>query len=185
MKRVKSVNRLLDNFSFANKSNCYILRKEIIRMNSSTLKEMGFSDLSPLSHLSFSDLPQNNGIVFAIINTALTGKPGTDIVYLGRAKKPARKLLGSVIAGYGGKNSRKINAKLFNDGSFEKAAVTWIVSDDPKTTQKDFLSKFVEEQGDSPVWNVAKKMPAKPVTPEPKKATTKPRSARKLVSKVS
>ena len=154
-------------------------------MNSSTLKEMGFSDLMPLNQLSFSDLPQNNGIVFAIVNTALTGKPGTDIVYLGRAKKPARKLLGSVIAGYGGKNSRKINTKLFNEGSFEKSAVTWIVSDDPKATQNDFLKKFVEEQGDSPIWNVTKKVPAKPVTPEPKKVTTKPRSARKLVSKVS
>ncbi len=50
-------------------------------MNSSTLKAMGFSDLFSLSDLSFSDLPQNNGIVFAIVNTSLTGKSGTDIVY--------------------------------------------------------------------------------------------------------
>ena len=147
-------------------------------MNSSTLKELGFSDLLSLSDLSFSDLPQNTGIVFAIVNTSLTGKSGTDIVYLGRAKKPARKLLGNVIAGYGGKSSRKINAKLFDDGSFGKSAVTWIVSDDPKTTKKDLLSKFLKEQGDSPIWNVTKKVPAKPVPPEPKKATAKPRSVR-------
>jgi hypothetical protein len=147
-------------------------------MNSSTLKAMGFSDLFSLSDISFSDLPQNTGIVFAIVNTSLIGKSGTDIVYIGRAKKPVRKLLGSIIAGYGGKSSRKINAKLFNDGSFEKSAVTWIVSDDPKTTQNDFLSKFIEEQGDSPIWNVIKKVPAKPMSPEPKKAAAKPRSVR-------
>jgi hypothetical protein len=147
-------------------------------MNSSTLKAMGFSDLFSLSDLSFSDLPQNTGIVFAIVNTALTGKSGTDILYLGRAKKPTRKLLGSVIAGYGGKSNRKIHAKLFDDGSFEKSAVTWIVSDDPKKNQNDLLGKFVEEQGASPIWNVTQKLRAKPVSPEPKKAAAKPRSVR-------
>lgn len=150
-------------------------------MNSSTLKAMGFSDLFSLSDLSFSDLPQNKGIVFAIVNTSLTEKSGTDIVYIGRAKKPARKLLGSVIAGYGGKSSRKINAKLFDDGSFEKSAVTWIVSDDPKTTQNGLLGKFVEEQGDSPIWNVTQKVQAKSVPPKPKKAAAKPRSVRRAL----
>jgi hypothetical protein len=153
-------------------------------MNSSSLKEMGFSDLLSLSHLSISDLPQNKGIVFAIVDRSLTDKQGTDIVYLGRAKKPAKKLLGSYIGGYGGKGSRKINARLFNDGSFEKAAVTWIQSDDPRATQNDLLKKFVKEQSEFPVWNVAKKLPPKqPKTPEPKKKTVAPRPVRKPASK--
>ena len=150
-------------------------------MNSLTLKEIGFSDLLPLGTLSFSNLPQNKSIVFAIVNTTLSGKPETDILYLGRAKKPARKLLGSLIAGYGGKSSKKINTKLFNDGYFEKAAVTWIISDDPRATQKELLNKFIEEQGGYPSWNVAKKLPVKPKAPETKKKKAKPRPSRKPV----
>jgi hypothetical protein len=151
-------------------------------MNSLSLKEIGFSNLLPLGTLSFSNLPQNKSIVFAIVNTALSGKPETDILYIGRAKKPARKLLGSFIAGYGGKGGKKINAKLFNDGNLEKAAVTWILSDDPQATQKELLNKFIEEQGGYPSWNVAKKLPAKPKAPETKKKTAKPRPVRKSVS---
>jgi hypothetical protein len=150
-------------------------------MNSLTLKEIGFSDLLPLGALSFSNLPQNKSIVFAIVNTTLSRKPETDILYIGRAKKPARKLLGSLIAGYGGKVSKKINSKLFNDDYWEKAAVTWILSDDPRATQKELLNKFNEEQGGYPSWNVAKKLPAKPEAPETKKKTAKPRPARKSV----
>ena len=149
-------------------------------MNSLTLKEIGFCDLLPLSQLSFSNLPQNKGIVFAIVNTALSGGPETDILYLGRAKKPARKLLGSLIAGYGGKSSKKINAKLLNDGYLEKTSVTWIISDNPRATQKELLNKFDEKQGGYPVWNVVKKLPAKPKASETKKKTAK-RPVRKPV----
>ena len=151
-------------------------------MNSLTLKEIGFSDPLPLGSLSFSNLPQNKSIVFVIVDTTLSRKTETDILYIGRAKKPARKLLGSLIAGYGGKSGKKINSELFNEGYLEKAAVSWILSDDPRTTQKDLLNKFIEEQGKYPVWNVAKKLPAKPKVPETKKKTATPRPARKSVS---
>jgi len=150
-------------------------------MDSLKLKEIGFSDLLPLDALSFSNLPQDKSIVFAIVNTNLSGKSETDILYIGRAKKPARKLLGSLIAGYGGKGIKKINVKLFNDGYLEKAAVTWIISDDPRVTQKELLDKFIEEQGGYPSWNVAKKLPVKPKAPETKKKKAKPRPSRKPV----
>jgi hypothetical protein len=151
-------------------------------MNSLTLKEIGFSDPLPLGTLSFSNLPQNKSVVFAIVDTTLSRKTETDILFIGRAKKPVKKLLGSFIAGYGGKSGKKINAELLNGGYLEKAAVSWILSDDPRTTQKEVLNKFVEEQGGYPVWNVAKKLPAKPKAPESKKKTSKPRPARKSVS---
>jgi len=150
-------------------------------MNSLTLKEMGFCDLSPLSHLAFSNLPQNKGIVFALVNTTLSGGPQADILYLGRANKPAKKILGGLIAGYGGKSCRKINAKLLNDGYLDKTSITWIVSDNPKATQKELLNKF-DEKTEYPAWNADKKQPAKPKAPETKKKTAKPRPARKPVS---
>jgi hypothetical protein len=151
-------------------------------MNSLALKKIGFSDLFPLATLSFSILPQNKGVVFAIVDTTLCGKPETDILYIGRAKSPAKKLLGSIIAGYGGKGGKKINAKLLNEGYVEKAAVCWILSDDPRATQKELLEKFIVEQSGYPSWNVAKKLRAKPKVPEPKKKPAKPRPARKQAS---
>ena len=155
---------------------------KLLSMNSLVLKKIGFSDLLPLATLSFSNLPQNKGIVFAIVDTTLCGKPETDILYIGRAKAPAKKLLGSLIAGYGGKGGKKINAKLFNEGYMEKAAVSWILSDDTRATQEELLEKFIGEQSGYPSWNVAKKLPAKPKAPEKKKKTAKPRSARKPAS---
>jgi hypothetical protein len=66
------------------------------------------------------------------------------------------------LAGFGGKNSKKIYSKLFDEGYIEKIALSWIESDKPRVTQKEFLDKFVKEQSQYPIWNVAKKLPEKP-----------------------
>lgn len=130
-------------------------------MNSLTLKEIGFSDLVPLCSLSFLNLPNDKRIVFALVDKSLSGKTGSDIVYIGRSKKPVRKILGGYLAGFGGKSCKKIYSKLFDDGYIEKIALSWIESDNPRVTQKEFLCKFVKEQGEHPKWNVAKKFPDK------------------------
>ena len=148
-------------------------------MNSITLKEIGFSDLVPLCNLSFLNLPNDKSIVFALVDKTLSGKTGSDIMYIGRSKKPVKKIMGSYLAGFGGKSSKKIYSKLFDEGYIEKIALTWIESDNPRATQQEFLSKFVEEQNDYPTWNIAKKLPEKPK--QPKKAV-KPR-ARKSATK--
>jgi len=151
-------------------------------MNSLALKEIGFCDLLQLSHLAFSNLPQNNGIVFALVDTTLSGGPQTDILYLGRANKPAKKLLGGLIAGYGGKTVKRINSKIFNEANLEKTSITWIISDNPRATKKELLSKFDGKQEGYPAWNAQKKLPAKPKTSKTKKKTARPRPARKPVS---
>ena len=131
-------------------------------MNSITLKEIGFSDLVPLCNLSFLNLPYDKSIVFALVDKSLSGKTGSDITYIGRSKKPVKKIMGSYLAGFGGKSSKKIYSKLFDEGYIEKIALSWIESDNPRATQQEFISKFVEEQKEYPIWNVAKKMPEKP-----------------------
>jgi hypothetical protein len=141
-------------------------------MNSLTLKEIGFSDLVPLCNISFLNLPNDKSIVFALIDKSLSGKAGSDIMYIGRSKKPVKKIMGSYLAGFGGKSSKKIYSKLFDEGYIEKIALSWIESDNPRATQQEFLSKFVKEQSDYPIWNAAKKLPEKPN--EPKKVA-KPR----------
>jgi hypothetical protein len=145
-------------------------------MNSITLKEIGFSDSVPLCSISFLSLPHDKSIVFALVDKTLSGKTGSDILYIGRSKKPTKKILGSYIAGFGGKNSKKIYSKLFDEGYLEKIALSWILSDDPRATQKEFLSKFVKEQGNYPTWNAIKRLPEKPKT---KSKVSKPRITRK------
>jgi hypothetical protein len=126
-------------------------------MNSLTLKESGFSQPCSLKTISFSSLPSFGGNVFAIIDTSITGKEETDILYIGRSKKLARRILGGYLAGYGGKNTKKISGSLLGDGFIEKTAITWVSCDKPKTMQKELLDKHVQEHGKAPLWNASGK----------------------------
>lgn len=145
-------------------------------MNSITLKANGFGEFLPLTGLSFSNLPRNKGSVLVIIDGTLSGKPTSDILYIGRSKKPIRKVFGGYLAGYGGKTSKKINSKLLDDEYIEKASISWMLSDSPKTLQQELLEDFKKEHGEYPIWNISKKMPEKP---QRKTKPTKARLARK------
>ena len=130
-------------------------------MNSSTLKEMGFSQPCAFKNLSFQSLPSDGSSVLAIIDTSLTGKAETDILFIGRSKKPAKKILGGYLCGYGGKNTKKINAGLMSDGYLEKTSISWMLCDKPKAMQRELLDKYVKEHGKVPLWNASKKKPEK------------------------
>jgi len=145
-------------------------------MNSLTLKENGFAEFLPLKGLSYSSLPYNKGSVLVIIDGTISGKEASDILYIGRSKKLSRKILGGYLAGYGGKTTKKINSKLFDDEYIEKTSISWMLSDSPKTLQQELLEDFKKEHGEYPIWNIPKKMPEKRQTKmEPAKA----RAARK------
>jgi hypothetical protein len=148
-------------------------------MNSSFLKENGFTEFSPLRGLSFASLPYNKGSVFVIIDTTLTGKPTSDILYIGKSKKPTKKILGGYLAGFGGKTTRRINARLFDDGYIERTGISWVLSDNPKALQQELLEKFMKEHGEYPLWNASKKAPKKPQKPQVTAKTAKPRASRK------
>jgi hypothetical protein len=126
-------------------------------MNSLTLRENGFSECRPLKGLSFVNVPYNRSCVFVIIDTSLTGKPASDIIYIGKSKKPAKRIFGGYLSGFGGKTTRKINAKLFEDGYIEKTGISWVLSDKPKALQSEVLGKFMVEHGGYPLWNASKK----------------------------
>ena len=130
-------------------------------MNSFTLKENGFADFIPLKGLAFNSLPQNNGSVLVLVDSTLTGKSTSDILYIGRTKKPAKRILGGYIAGYGGKTTKKINLKLIDEGFIEKVAISWMLSDSPKATQLELLENFKKDHGEYPAWNASKKTPQK------------------------
>jgi hypothetical protein len=131
-------------------------------MNSLSLKESGFAEFVPIKGLSFSVLPNDKSSVLILADSTLTGKPASDILYIGKSKKPSKRVFGGYIAGYGGKTTRKINSMLLNDGYLEKVIISWVISEDPKVAQQELLEKFKKEHGEYPAWNVSKKVPPKP-----------------------
>jgi hypothetical protein len=142
-------------------------------MNSKALIETGFTEWFPLKTLTHSNLPADKGSVIVIVDKELLGKPESDILYIGRTKKPVKRILGGYLAGYGGKNTKKINQMLFDEGYIEKAAIGWILTDKPRIMQEELLAKFKEAHGEFPIWNIKKKLNIKPkVAPafKPKKA---------------
>lgn len=149
-------------------------------MNSFTLKESGFAEFVPLKGLSFAALPHDKSSVLILADSTLTGKPASDILYIGKSKKPSKRVFGGYLSGYGGKTTRKINSMLLNDGYLEKVVISWRISNDPKATRKELLESFKKEHGEYPIWNASKKTPANP-QPKPKAVpkVAKPRPARK------
>jgi hypothetical protein len=143
-------------------------------MNSLSLKEKGFAEFVPLKGLSYSTLPNDKSSVLILADSTLTGKLSSDILYIGKSKKPSKRVFGGYIAGYGGKSARKINSMLLNEGYLEKVAISWIVSDNPKAAQQELLESFKKEHGAYPSWN----MPKKPA----QKSVAAPKVARKEAS---
>jgi hypothetical protein len=150
-------------------------------MNSLTLKQKGFSDFVLLQKLTFSSLPQNKGTLIVLADITQAGKPTSELLYIGKTKKPSKRVFGGYIAGYGGKTTRKINSELLNDGFIEKVAIGWMESDDPKQAQQQLLDDFKKEHGDCPPWNLSKKTVAT-AEPAPAKAVST-RPARKQPAK--
>ena len=146
-------------------------------MNSSSLKDQGFVEFVPIKGISYSTLPNDKNNVLILADITLTGKPTSDILYIGKSKKPAKRVFGGYLSGYGGKTTRKINSMLLNDGFLEKVSISWIVSDNPKAAQQELLESFKKEHGEYPSWNVAKKPSQKSqVSPKTVKASAKPAS---------
>ena len=157
-------------------------------MNSKTLIETGFSECIPMKNLSFSVLPSDKSIVIVIFDKELLGKPESDILYIGRAKRAAKKIMGGYLAGYGGKNTKKINELLFDDGYIERAVISWNLTEKPRQMQKALLTKFEEDHGNLPLWNAKKKLSAKtkgspPAKPKKAPALKTTRVAPKVVAR--
>ncbi len=130
-------------------------------MNSLTLKQKGFAEFVPLKGLPFSSLPFNKSSILILADSTLSGKPTSDILYIGKSKKPTKRVFGGYLAGFGGKTIRKINSKLLDDGYIEKVAVSWMLTEDPKAVQEELLESFKKEQGEYPAWNAPNKTPQK------------------------
>jgi hypothetical protein len=105
-----------------------------------------------------------------MIDETLTGKPASDIIYIGRAKKPIKKIIGGYVGGVGGKSTKQIHKTLFNEGYIEKTSISWMQSKDLKKSQKELLEKFKKEHGGYPAWNPSSKQRSTISKAKPKKA---------------
>jgi len=145
-------------------------------MNSLTLKEKKFSDFTPLKELTLSQVSSDKGCIIVLADKTLSGKTESDIIYIGKSKKPAKRIFGGYIAGYGGKTNKKINANLCEQGCMEKIVISWLTVEDPKATQQELLESFKNEHGNYPAWNINKteKTPPKPKTAKTVKTKAKP-----------
>jgi hypothetical protein len=126
-------------------------------MNSLTLKKSGFAEFVPLKGLQFSTVPHEKASVLVLADTTVTGTSVSDILYIGRSKKPSKRVFGGYLGGYGRKATKKISSKLLNDGFIEKVAVSWMLNDNPKEAQQELLENFKKEHGEYPAWNASKK----------------------------
>jgi hypothetical protein len=121
----------------------------------------------------FSSVPADKSGVIVLVDSTLAEKSTSDIIYIGKSKKPAKRIFGGYLAGYGSKASRKIHSLLANDGYMEKVTVSWMESDKPKIAQQTLLENFKKEHGKYPAWNTPKKTVHKP------KPTTAPKTVKK------
>ena len=149
-------------------------------MNSLTLKDKGFVEFVPLKELEFCSLRSNKGAVVVLADSSITGKPASDILYIGRTKKPVKRIFGGYLAGYGSKTTRKISSKLIDDGSIEKVAISWMLTDNPKALQQELLENFKKDNGEYPAWNTSNKTPQET---KPNIKVTKVRPVRKKPTK--
>lgn len=147
-------------------------------MNSKTLKENGFTDPCSLKELSLANMPKNEGHVFVLVDKTLSEKPGSDLLYIGRAKKPLKKILGGYVGGVGGKAVKRIHDALFDGGYVEKVSISWMASADPKAAQTELLEKFKSEHGGYPAWNSPAKE-SKMAKPKSKPKRARPSTTRK------
>ena len=126
-------------------------------MNSLSLKENGFAAFVPIKDLQYSGLSNEKNSVLILVDSTLTGKPTSDILYIGKSKKPSKRVFGGYLSGFGGKKTRKINAMLLTGGFLEKVNISWKSVGNPKVAQKELLEQFKKEHGEYPSWNITKK----------------------------
>jgi hypothetical protein len=132
-------------------------------VNILNLKEKGFSESYLLKGLQFTAIPQDKNAIIILSDSTATN-PATDILYIGKTKKPARRIFGGFLAGYGGKTTRKIHSMLIDDGLIEKVSICWMTTENAKTSQQALLKDFKKEHGQYPKWNALKKPQPAPKT---------------------
>jgi hypothetical protein len=128
-------------------------------MKTEKLTDLGFTKWHPLAEISASDLKGTGEVVF-VLRYKGTGKRSVpEVRYIGRSKRPIRKILGGIVGGFGGKTTTDINRKLMTRNIISRINISWKASKDSKLEQKKILKEFSALNGDVPLWNRVKAKP--------------------------
>jgi len=147
-------------------------------MENEKLTDLGFKKWHKMGRLSASDLKGAGEIVF-VLRQSGRGRSTPEVLFIGRSKRPMKKILGGIITGSGGKGATKIHKALMKDNAIESTSISWKASKDSKAEQKKLLSEFKSEHGSLPNWNGGGKQKlGRTKTPKPAK-TQKARKAGK------
>jgi hypothetical protein len=142
-------------------------------MKTKKLTDLGFTKWHPLTEVSASELKNTGEVVFVLRYKGTGQRAVPEVRYIGRAKRPMRKILGGLVGGYGGKTTMGINKKLMTRNTISRINISWRASKDSKAEQKKILEEYKAVNGDVPLWNRKKGKPkAAPKTMKPK--PTKP-----------
>ena len=155
-------------------------------MKANRLAEIGFKEWHSLQGISASDLIGLGETIFIVGLKDPRSKSVSEIWYIGRAKRPMRKVLGGLVAGYGGKETLRIHKKLMAKEAMGRVQISWKTSRDSKGEQRRLLSEYRDEHGDLPLWNQKGKLkPAKTKTAKTKTAKTKTAKTKTAPKKVA
>lgn len=148
-------------------------------MKASRLAELGFKEWHSLQGVSASDLVAVGETVFMVGLRGPRSRGTPEIQYIGRAKRPMRKILGGLVAGYGGKETLRIHKELATREALGRAEISWKTSKDSKAEQRKLLSEYTGEHGVVPPWNrKGKAKTANKKTAKAKAASERARTAR-------
>jgi hypothetical protein len=138
-------------------------------MKTDKLTDLGFTKWYPLAEISASEFKDAGEVVFVLRHKGTGQRAVPEVRYVGRAKRPLRKILGGLVGGYGGKTTAGINKKLMTRNTIRRINISWKASKDSKTEQSKILEEYKALNGDIPLWNRKKEKPKAP----PKKKETK------------
>ena len=139
-------------------------------MEAENFADLGFKKWHKVSTLSASDLKGAGEIVF-VLRQSSRGRKTPEVRFIGRSKRPVKKILGGIISGSGGKAAIKIHRALMKGNAIDSTSISWKASKDSKAEQRKLLSEYKSKHGSLPSWNGGgKQKPGKAKPPKTTKA---------------
>jgi hypothetical protein len=122
-------------------------------MKTDKLTDLGFTKWHPLTEISASEFKNAGEVVFVLRYKGTGQRDVPEVRYIGRAKRPLRKILGGLVGGYGGKTTKGLNKKLMTRNTISRINISWKTSRDSKSEQNEILDEYKTINGDVPLWN--------------------------------
>lgn len=124
-------------------------------MNSQDLTKYGFYVWIPLSEIAISkEAPSEPGVYILRLKRSFGRLVGnSDILYIGSTTDINHRLLKNFIGGKGGKTTQRIHYYLIEMGYLNNVEVSWKLTSDYKSLEKELLRIYEKDHHELPPWN--------------------------------